>query len=136
VRLLAEVALVVIAAIGVAVCVALLPRGSSTQRRRGRVAKRLRPEQLVNVERLVITAEANALQTHAYLRPALAEIASWRLAAHGYALESMPEERGRRLLGELLWEIVRPRRPFPEDRHAPGVSAEKLGEMLDVLEGL
>lgn len=134
-RLLAEIALVAIAAIGVAVCVVLLP-GNPPAPRRPRLPKRSRPEQVVKLERLVVTAEANQLQAHAYLRPVLAEIASWRLAAHGHALESIPKERGQGLLGELLWEIVRPDRPFPEDRLAPGVSKEQLDEMLDVLEAL
>jgi hypothetical protein len=136
VRLLAEIALVVIAAIGVAICVARLPGGPPMRQPRGRGDEQSRPEQLVKLERLVISANANTLHAHAYLRPLLAEIATRRLAAHGYALESVPEDRGRRLLGESLWEIVRPNRPFPEDRHAPGVSEGTFGEMLDVLEGL
>jgi hypothetical protein len=136
VRLLAEIALVVIAAIGVAICVALLPGGPPTRQRRGRVQEQSRPEQLITLQRLVISAKANTLHVHAYLRPLLAEIAAQRLAAHGYALESIPEDRGRRLLGEPLWEIVRPNRPFPEDRHSLGVSERTFGEMLDVLEDL
>jgi hypothetical protein len=135
-RLLAEIALVVIAAVGVAVCVARLPGGPPMRQRRGQPPQPSRPEQLVELERLVISAKANTLHAHAYLRPLLAEIVSRRLSARGYALESIPDDRGRRLLGEPLWEIVRPNRPFPEDRHAPGVSEGKFREILDVLEGL
>lgn len=134
-RLLAEIALIAIAAVGGAVCVARLPRAEAGSRHR-RPPEQSRPEQLIAVERLIVNAQSTQLNAHAYLRPVLAEIASRRLGGHGHALETMPDERGRRLLGELLWDIVRPGRPFPEDRSAPGISSAQLGEMLDVLEGL
>ena len=73
----------------------------------------------MRLERLVSMAGSSALQVHAYLRPLLAEIASRRLAARGQSLERMPEPPAGTLLGERLWEIVRPDRPFPEDRHGP-----------------
>jgi hypothetical protein len=83
-----------------------------------------------------MTAGANTLHVHAYLRPLLAEMASRRLAARGRTLERMPESVGRQVLGDRLWEIVRPHRPFPEDRHGPGVSPQDLRAMLGVLERL
>ena len=64
------------------------------------------------------------------------EIATRRLAAHGYALEWISADAGRKLLGDPLWELVRPGRPFPEDRHAPGVAGDQIDAMLDVLEAL
>ena len=133
-RLLAEIALVVLAGIGVAACVSLLPDARPT-RRRGRVAPApARPDQLVALERLVVTSGASAVQVHAYLRPLLVEIASRRLAARGLALDRMPPALGRELLGDRLWDIVRPDRPFPEDRQGPGVAPHELGAMLEVLE--
>jgi hypothetical protein len=48
----------------------------------------------------------------------------------------MPEAVGRELLGDRLWDIVRPGRPFPEDRHGPGVSPRELGAMLEVIRQL
>jgi hypothetical protein len=91
---------------------------------------------LVALEGLVAGSSASALHVHAYLRPLLAEIASRRLAAHGQALERMPESDARRILGDRFWELVRPDRPFPEDRHGPGVSVRDLDAMLEVLERL
>ena len=135
--MLAEIALIAVAAVGVAVCLALLPAaGPIRRRRRAAATEQSRPEQLVALERLVITVDANALQVHAYLRPLLAEIASRRLVARGRRLERMPESVGREVLGDRLWEIVRPNRPFPGDRHGPGVSPQDLGAMLEVLERL
>jgi len=137
VTLLIEIALVVLTGIGLAVCVALLPNPRPTPGRRGGVSPPARPPQLVALERLVITSGANgAVHAHAYLRPVLIEIVSSRLAAHGYALNRMPDGAGRAVLGERLWELVRPDRPFPEDRHGPGVSSDELDAMLDVVERL
>ena len=72
------------------------------------------------------------MSVHAYLRPLLIEIVSRRLAARGQTLDRMPETVGRKMLGDRLWDIVRPGRPFPEDRHGPGVSPSDLGAMLEV----
>ena len=135
-RLLAEIALVAISAVGVAVGLAHMPNVPSTRRRRAAVPPPSRPKQLAELERLVSIARDNALHVHAYLRPLLAEIASRRLAARGRALGRMPEPVGRHVLGDRLWEIVRPNRPFPEDRRAPGVSLRELSEMLERLERL
>jgi hypothetical protein len=133
--LLAEIALVVLAGIGLAVCVALLP-AARPGRHRPRPAPSPRPGQLLELERLVITASSSAVQVHAYLRPRLIELASYRLAARGQTLDQMPDAAGRELLGDRLWDIVRPSRPFPEDRNAPGVRPPELAEMLEVLERL
>ena len=99
-RLLVEIALVVLAGVGVAVCVALLPDTRQTGRRRGPAPAPSRPAQLVSLERLVVSSGANgAVHAHAYLRPLLIEIVSHRLAAHGQTLDRMSVAVGR----ELLW---------------------------------
>lgn len=135
-RLLAEIALVAVAAVGVAVCLALIPDVPSPRRRRPAVLQPSRPEQLIELERLVSMSGADALHVHAYLRPLLTEIASGRLGARGRALGRMQESVGRQILGDHLWEIVRPNRSFPGDRHGPGVSPQELGAMLERLERL
>jgi hypothetical protein len=136
VTLLAEIALVALAAVGVAVCVALLPEAARWRRGRRTPPPASRPEPLVHLERLVAMARANTLQVHAYLRPLLIEVAARRLAARGRSLNRMSDTDGAQLLGDRLWEIVRPNRPFPEDRDAPGVSPQELSTMLEVLERL
>lgn len=134
--LFAEIALVVLAALAVAVSVALLPHTESARRRRAARPEPARPGQLVALERLLSLAGASALQVHAYLRPILVEIAAQRLVANGQALDRMSDATGRQMLGDDLWEIVRPDRPFPEDRRGPGVPPQELDEMLDILERL
>ena len=134
--LMAEIGLVLVAAAGVAACLALLPKAADWKRRRVPVRPPSRPEQLTHLERLVVTSEASALQAHAYLRPLLAEIASRRLATRGQTLEGMSDLTGRQVLGDRLWEIVRPDRPFPHDRWGRGLSTRDLAAMLEVLERL
>ncbi len=134
--LAAEIALVVIAAVAVAVCVASVPGVPFLRPRRPPAPPPARPRQLVMIERLVAIAGTSALQTHAYLRPALIEIASQRLAAHGQTLARMSDATGSALLGEPLWELVRPGRPFPQDRHGPGVGLDDVRAMIDALERL
>lgn len=135
-RLLAEIALVVVAALGVAVCVRLLPGLAAKRARADKPPPPSRPKQLVTLERLVSNAETSTVHVHAYLRPLLAEIASHRLAARGQPLARMPEAVRGEILGEQLWDIVRPERPFPEDRYGPGVSSCDLSAMVEVLERL
>jgi hypothetical protein len=135
--LLVEIALVVLAGVGMAVCVALLPDTHPMHGRGGAARAPSRPAELVELERLVVTSGANgAVHAHAYLRPLLVEVVSQRLAARGHTLNRMSDAVGRGVLGDRLWEFVRPGRPFPEDRHGPGVRPDELSAMLDVLERL
>ncbi len=134
-RLLAEIALITLAAVAVVVSVILTPRRESARPPRS-TRPRPRPDQLVRLERLVSSAQASTLHAHAYLRPVLIEITARRLAAHGYRLDSMSADTARNLLGDPLWELIRPGRPFPEDRHASGVPEAQIDAILDVLEAL
>jgi hypothetical protein len=133
---LVELALIVAAAAALAVCVAALPNTAGGRRARVRRAQPGAPAQLERLERLVGTAAVSATEAHAYLRPVLVEIAGQRLRASGRALERIDDATGRSILGEQLWELVRPGRPFPTDRHGPGVSERQLSEFVEILERL
>ena len=135
-RLLAEIGIIALAAIVVAACVSGLPEARPTRRRRRTPPPPARPDQLLALERLVVSAGTSPVQVHAYLRPLLIEITARRLAARGQSLARMPDPVARGMLGGRLWQIVRPDRPFPDDRHGPGVTPDELGEMLAVLERL
>ena len=134
--LVLEIALIAIAAVANAACVALVPAGPPRPPRRTPRREPSPPEQLVELQRLVGSARTSALQLHAYLRPLLAQSAATRLAARGVTLEGLSDQTGPTLLGDRLWELVRPGRPFPEDRRGPGVSSDELASMLDALEAL
>jgi hypothetical protein len=71
---------------------------------------------------------------HVRLRPLLREIAAHRLRArYGVDLDLEPG-RARELVGAQAWELVRPFRPPPADRLAPGPSVSYLREVVTELE--
>lgn len=72
-----------------------------------------------------------AFDLHFRLRPTLVEIARSRLAGRGVALES---ERAKRILGDEAWELLRPDRPPPDNRNAPGISSDELDRLVGALE--
>ena len=94
-----------------------------------------RPAQLVRLERIVEWSGESGVTAHTRLRPMLVEIAAARLARRGLALDRDVDE-ARRLLGPAVWELVRPDRPAPRGRDAPGIPPRRLEEILDVLEAL
>jgi hypothetical protein len=141
VRLAAEVAFIVVGAIGAAACLAALairlPAGHPLfePRLRPPVKTDLWPAQLVRLDRIVEWSDSSALAAHTRLRPVLVEIAEARLARRGLRLDRDVEE-ARRLLGQKAWELVRPDRPAPLDRDAPGIAPRDLDEVLDALEAV
>jgi len=134
--LLAEIALLVAAAVAIGVCLSRLPASKPTPWHYSVRPGPARPQPLIDAERLVSMSGTSAMTVHARLRPALVEIAQRRLAARGYALDTMGDVTGAQVLGPRLWDLVRPDRPFPEDRHGPGISTGELASMLTELERL
>jgi hypothetical protein len=141
VRLVAEVVFIVVAGIGAAVCLAVLavrlPAGHPVFEPglAPRVKTHLWPAQLVRLERVVEWSQSNGVDVHTRLRPVLVEIAEARLARRGLRLDRDGAD-ARRLLGATTWELVRPDRPPPRGRDAPGVAPGDLEDILDALEAL
>ncbi|HUG30589.1 MAG TPA: hypothetical protein VMQ65_08785 [Candidatus Limnocylindria bacterium] len=78
-------------------------------------------------------ATSNAYGRELRLKPILRELAGWRLARnHGIDLDRAPEA-ARRILGEPLWELVRPADALPDFR-APGVPLADVQAGIDRLE--
>jgi hypothetical protein len=121
--------------ISVAALAARLPVVERPPARGTRVRSRSRPSQLVRIERIVESSGESGLTVHTQLRPVLVEIAEVRLARRGLQLDRDHEE-ARRLLGPEAWELVRPDRSPPLDRHASGIAPRELGAILDRLEAL
>jgi hypothetical protein len=90
-----------------------------------------RPAQLVRLERELTMASATSFDLHARLRPQVREIATMRLAARGVRLE---DAEG--VLDDELWELVRPDRLPPANRHAEGIALAELRRVVDALEAL
>jgi hypothetical protein len=91
-----------------------------------------RPPEVERLERELTLATGSAFDVHARLRPTLREIATIRLSTRGLRLDDDGEE----ILGEELWELVRPERRPPTDRHAPGITTEALRGAVERLEAL
>ncbi len=99
------------------------------QRRRPRHADRLR--QLEAIEHAAAFSLSTAFDVHYRLRPHLVTIAQHRLGARGMRLDDAAER-----LGPQLWDVVRPDRPAPEDRHAKGIDFGQLRDMVGRLAAL
>jgi hypothetical protein len=97
-------------------------------RRPRRRAQVVLPE-LERLGRELSLGTQSAFDYHVRLRPVLQEIAEARLAARGRRLE---DAEG--LLGSEAWELVRPDRPAPSDRHAPGADPAAVRRLVDALE--
>ncbi len=96
---------------------------------------RARPASLARVEREVTLATGTAFDVHYRLRPLVAPLSTGLLLRRGVDPERRPDE-ARALLGPDLWELVRPGRPAPDDRTAPGIPLAAAERMVDDLERL
>jgi hypothetical protein len=141
VRLVAEVGFIVIGAIGAAICLAVLamrlPAGRPVfePALRPRVKTEVWPAQLVRLQHLLEWSGESDLDAHTRLRPVLVEIAEVRLARRGLRLDRDVAD-ARSLLGPKAWDLLRPDRPPPDSRDAPGIAPRDLEEILDALEAL
>jgi hypothetical protein len=95
-----------------------------------------RPGSLSRLEREVSMAGSAAFDVHFRLRPVIAELAAELLSSRrGIDLARDPE-RAQAALGEDVWEIVRPDRPQPAERHGLGISEARLGRVVTALESV
>ena len=92
--------------------------------------------EFLRMERELELGVVSASHAHRRLLPLLRAAASARLASrHGIELERRPEA-ARAMLGEDVWELLRPDRPEPADRHGPGVPREQVAAVIEALESL
>jgi hypothetical protein len=132
VSLVAELVALVVGAL---LLLALLPRVPA-RARGGRVRPTVaRPEPLERIERVVEAGHQTAGDVHVRVRPLLREIAGPLLRRHGVRLDGEPA-RARALLGEELWEVVRPDRPPPRERRDRGLELSELEQLVQRLERL
>jgi hypothetical protein len=101
-----------------------------------RVVEPMRPAELVRTEREITLGNASAGRLHQRLLPMLREAAAARLSAgHNVDLERRPDA-ARALLGDDTWELLRPDRPEPYDRNAPGLPMSQIRDVISTLERL
>jgi hypothetical protein len=77
---------------------------------------------------------ASTFHLHVRLRPVLREIAAHRLWTRFGVDLDREHERARELIGVDAWELIRPERPPPGDRLAPGPPASHLSKVVEELE--
>jgi hypothetical protein len=94
--------------------------------------KPTRPTDLLRIERELSLGVASAGHLHARLLPLLREAAAARL---GFDLYRFPA-RAHAALGDEAWELLRPDRPAPEDRHGTGAPLRKVEHCIETLERL
>jgi hypothetical protein len=117
-------------AMGAVAMVLLLPR--RPRRRSSRPPPPpIRPADLERLER-VVTERLTASGVHASLRPLLVEIAATRLGRR----RALTAADAKALLGDELWDLVRPNRPLPADPAGPGLSLNQLEQITERLEQL
>jgi hypothetical protein len=103
---------------------------------RDRKAATSPPEELVRMERELVLGSADADHAHRRLLPLLRATAAARIAArHGFELERRPDA-ARALLGADAWELLRPDRPEPADRHDAGIPQAQIAAAIARIEAL
>lgn len=89
---------------------------------------------LARIEREVTLGVANAYDLHYRLRPRIRAIVTSRLAdRRGIDLERQPEA-AHAAVEPSVWELVRPDRQPPRDRHGPGLGLPRLREVMESLD--
>jgi hypothetical protein len=93
------------------------------------------PLRLRQIADILKESEESEFGVDRSLRPLLLPIVAARLGRRGVDLTLAPE-RARELLGERLWEIVRPDRAPAGDRVSRGLGGERLRAVIHRLEQL
>ena len=119
----------------VAALVLLPPMPAPPRRRRAKPEEPSRPRGLSATERQLGLARASAGDVHDRLTPLLRNVARDRLATAGIDLDRNPDVAAE-ALGPETWELVRPDRAPPADRHGPGASLADIRRAVSALEGI
>jgi hypothetical protein len=97
------------------------------------------PDRIVELDRLerdVVLATGSELEQHVRIKPLLRDVVEDRLwRSRGVELDASPD-RARELLGEELYELVKPGRPDPDARYFRGLDLKGLARVLDQIESL
>jgi hypothetical protein len=93
-----------------------------------------RPAELEGLEREVHLSLGSSFYLHHRLRPLLREVAGHRLLIrHGIDVDARPDAAAD-IVGDAAWAWLRPDRPEPRDRWAPGPPLAELRALVDAIE--
>ena len=94
------------------------------------------PAALVRLERELVLGSSTVGDASRRLLPRLRGIAATRLATrHGIELDRRPDE-AHAVLGDDVWDLLRPDRPRPDDPNARGIPRSRIAAVVDRLEAL
>jgi hypothetical protein len=93
-------------------------------------------DELARMEGVVVESVSSANGVHRRLRPVLRDIVEDQLAVTSGLQLDRDQSRVRALVGDEVWELIRPDRPFPEDGFAPGLRLADLTSLVTRLERL
>ena len=103
------------------------PAGSADRGRRP-------PPSLARLEQLAALGVASSFDLQYRLLPPLRSIAAGLLASRRRVELDGEPETARRILGDDVWDLVRPARPAPQDRVSRGISPSELTRVVETLE--
>ncbi len=126
-------ALVLATALATATALQLRPARRQRPPRRGRDDEM--PLRLREIADAIRESERSEFGVDRSLRPLLVPIVAARLGRRGVDMALAPE-RAHELLGDRLWEIVRPDRPSASYRAGRGLAADDLRTAIERLERL
>ncbi len=88
------------------------------------------------MEREITLGSASAAHLHRRLLPLLRESAATRLLARHHVDLARQPDAARSLLGDAAWDVLRPDRPEPVNRNAPGPPQRQIARPVQRLEQL
>ena len=94
------------------------------------------PVELLRMERELELGIGSAGFAHRRLLPLLRTATAARLASERGVEMARSPERAAALLGAETWELLRPDRPAPADRHGPGVPRAAVVAAIERIESL
>ena len=122
-------------AAALAAATALQLRPERRQRPRPRAPDDPMPLRLRQIVDVLRESEESEFGVDRSLRPLLVPIVTARLGRRGIDMALAPR-RAQELLGDRLWEIVRPDRPSAANRVGRGLASDELRQAIERLEQL
>ncbi|MGN6380814.1 MAG: hypothetical protein ACTHNU_17820 [Gaiellales bacterium] len=134
----AEAATLAVGAVATAEVVRWMPRAAGGRRLRRPKPQpgSLAPADLKACERLLRLASSSAGEAHHRLSPVLREVAAHQLASGRSIDLERDVAAARSAVSPATWELIRPDREPPGDRHARGPSMAALESVIAELERL
>jgi hypothetical protein len=99
-------------------------------------SSRPRLPELARIEREVVLSTGSEFDQQLRVKPLLSDVAAHRLwTRRGIEMDESPE-RAREVLGDEVWELVKPGPPEPNRRYSSGLDIAGLRRIVEKIEGV